>query len=85
MLTLAENVTAAETIEKAASSVQSVSRKILARRKAAKERNSKVCVDRAQQNIYTYSQRNANGKQNPYPKAHFKPDPNKTSPRVAVV
>lgn len=42
MLTPAANVTCVDTIEKAASSVQSVSRKILARRKVAKERNSKA-------------------------------------------
>lgn len=42
MLTPAANVTCVDAIEKAASSVQSVSRKILARRKVAKERNSKV-------------------------------------------
>lgn len=44
MLTPAENVASADTIDKAVSSVQSVSRKILARRKAAKERNSTVGV-----------------------------------------
>ncbi|CAM9253745.1 unnamed protein product, partial [Laminaria digitata] len=42
VLTPATNVTCVEEIEKAASSVQQVSRKILARRKVAKERNSKV-------------------------------------------
>lgn len=46
VLTPVENVTyPEETVEKSSgSSPQSVSRKILARRKAAKERNSKVCV-----------------------------------------
>eukprot|EP00904_Undaria_pinnatifida_P006940 jgi/Undpi1/3376/HiC_scaffold_15.g06749.m1 len=42
VVTAIANVTCVETVEKAASSVQSVSRKILARRKVAKERNSKV-------------------------------------------
>lgn len=45
VLTTVENVTYAEVAEKSANaSPQSVSRKILARRKAAKERNSKVGV-----------------------------------------
>lgn len=42
VMTTPDKIRSAHTAERAVSSVQSVSRKLLARRKAAKERNSKV-------------------------------------------